>query len=67
MYTYEIYAMDKCRPCGCYTANTEKDALRLFVEAHGFHGKYRKRKDGWYFYDQYGTEYYARSCWPMWL
>lgn len=67
MYAYEIYATNKCRSYGCYTANTEKDALRLFVKAHDFHGAYRKRKDGWYFCDQYGTEYYARSCWPMWL
>ena len=67
MYAYEIYATSKCRSYGCYTANTEKDALRLFVKAHDFHGEYRKRKDGWHFYDQYGTEYYTRSCWPMWF
>ena len=67
MYAYEIYATNKCRSYGCYTADTDKDALKLFVEAHDFHGKYRKRKDGWYFCEQYGMEYYARSCWPMWL
>lgn len=67
MNVYEIYATNECRSYGCYTAATDKDALRLFTEAYGFNGKFRKQKGEWHFCEQYGTEYYARCCGPVWF